>query len=80
MPVALAPLHRLITNNPASHATQPNAQYRLSMDNMRDLQPIRGDRELFADELYTNAIDLFLTIDFAELHRDREAVFRPFFR
>lgn len=63
MPVALVPIYINVPDNPALHATQLNSnQYRLSMDNMGDLQRIMSDRELFAGALYSSVTDAFRTM------------------
>lgn len=62
MRVALSPIWRDVPDNLALHTMHPNNQYHLSMDDMRDLQLIMSNRELFADALFFSATDVFTTI------------------
>lgn len=67
MPVGLTPSCRNVPDKHELCTTPPNTQHNLSMCNMRDLQPIVSNCELFADGLYINVTDVFITIDTAKL-------------
>ena len=70
----LAPICRNVPDNPALHGPPRSRPYQVNSHNLDEIQPVESYRERF-----TNATDVFMSIDPEKLRQAKQAEFGPYF-
>ena len=70
----LTPMCKNVPDNPASHGPLRLKPYQVNSHNLGEIQPVESDRELF-----TSAIDVFMSIYLEKLRQVQQAEFEPYF-
>lgn len=68
--VLWATICQTLPDNSVQHSIPPKSRYCLSMDSIRDVQPIMSDRGLCYDAIYSRARNVFTRIDPTELREE----------
>ena len=70
----LAPICRNVPDNPALNGPPRLRPYQVNSHNLDEIQAVESDRELF-----TSAIDVFMSIDLEKLRQAQQDKFGPYF-